>query len=91
MLHAMTTVPALIDAVRDFATRAGLHDTTASLWVFNDGKRLEQLAAGEVSITLKRLAKAKAQLRELEANLKRGIKVNPHVQRARQRAEERVA
>lgn len=98
MLHVMTDIPALIKAVRDYAKRAKLEETTASLWVFNDGGRLGKLAKGEVSITMRRLLKAKAQLAELEADLKRGIKRNPHAKpkivaapAKKKRAAERVA
>lgn len=78
IIGVMTDVHTLLKNVRDYAKRAKLEDTTASLWVFNDGKRLEQLAKGKVSITMRRLLKAQAQLNALEADLKRGIKRNPH-------------
>lgn len=50
-----------------YAKRRGIKRSTLSAWIFNDGKRLDQIAGGQSDIGVARLARAIEQLTVLEA------------------------
>ena len=65
---------ALLTAPADFVTRCDAYArrrrikrSTLSVWLFNDGKRIAQIAGGQSDIGVARLARALEKLAELEA------------------------
>lgn len=50
-----------------YAQRRGIKRSTLSAWLFNDGKRLDQIAGGQSDVGIGRLARAVTQLDGLEA------------------------
>lgn len=61
-------IAALIKRVRAYGKKAGYTDSMASLKVFNDGKRLDELAEGS-RMWPETIAAANVRLDELEAAL----------------------
>lgn len=49
-----------------YAERRGIKRSTLSAWLFNDGKRLDQIAGGQSDIGIGRLARAMEHLTGLE-------------------------
>ena len=50
----------------NFAERRRIKRSTLSAWLFNDGRRLDQLAAGKSDVGVQRLSRAVEALSKLE-------------------------
>ncbi|MBD3571680.1 hypothetical protein EJ082_01645 [Brevundimonas diminuta] len=66
----MTDIPDMtrlfIERCDAFAASRGVKRSTLSVWLFNDGKRLDQIASGTSDVGVQRLHRAAEALCELE-------------------------